>query len=284
MARAYLLSHGARIGNQPNTFVPAGRTIAFYSEFDQNTLRLNGLAALNAGDIKPTDTKVGPCEVANYYHSKFEDAAIAQHLASDSSASGGKSYYVGADLPDPSWLCTTPAQCQASYPQHGQQCQGVFNRVAEEEVYSVACRGVWGAKNPATRELDGTTELLGENAAEAQRLLAWKDTDPAAAMAYWQSLTQATQSMIAATGPGVSFKQFADQYFAAGGAATTEAVLEARRYLEAYRRGHVFRGGLGTGSGRASAAADPGRPAAWGGLRSQVARAPRPPRFPAAQR
>lgn len=240
MARAYLLSHGARVGNQPDTFVPAGRSISFYSEFDQNTLRLSGLAALNAGDIKPTQTFYGPCPVSNYYHSRFEDPAIAQHLANESSASGGTSYYVGDQLPDPSWLCTTPSQCRATYPQHGPQCEGVFKKITEEEIYSVACRGVWGQKNAATRELDGSTELLDENTEEARRLLAWKDTDPAAAMAYWQSLTQATRTMIAATGPGVAFRQFAEQYFAGGGASTTEAVLEARRYLDAYGEDTFF--------------------------------------------
>src|SRR4051794_6415014 len=96
---------------------------------------------------------------------------------------------------------------------------------------------------PRTRRPENSTgppSCSARTPQRAQRLLAWKDTDPAAAMAYWQSLTQATQSMIAATGPGVSFKQFADQYFAAGGAATTEAVLEARRYLEAFGEDTFF--------------------------------------------
>ncbi len=239
MSRAYLLSHGARVSSEPETFVPAGRKIAFYSEFDQNTLRENGLAALNSGSITPTETLVGPCAVPNYYHSKFEDEAIAQHLAVESSASGGVSYYVGSDLPDPSWLCTTPDACTATYPQHAGGCQGVFRLIAEEDIWSVACRGVWGDRNATTTmELGGTTELDQENEAEAKRILAWAQTDPDAAMAYWQSLNQATQALVASSWNPL--KTFAQQYFAGGGTATPEAVLEARRYLEAYDEGTFY--------------------------------------------
>ena len=112
MARAFLLSHGARVASAAETFVPAGRTIAFYSEFDK-TLRANGLAALNSGDIQPTETLTGPCKVANYHHSRFENEAIAQHLAVTSSTSGGRSYHVGSDLPKPQPRCTPPASMWA---------------------------------------------------------------------------------------------------------------------------------------------------------------------------
>jgi len=169
--------------------------------------------------------------VANYYHSRFEDEAIAEHLASESSASGGKSYYVGDDLPDPSWLCTTPQQCATTYPQHSNQCAGVFKKITEEEIFSVACRGVWGKKNAATQDLAGSTDLNDENEAEGARLLALKDTKPDEAMRYWASMTQATRMLIAATGSGYAFQQWTEQY---GGSSTPEAVLEARRYLEAY--------------------------------------------------
>jgi hypothetical protein len=239
MARAFLLSHGARVGSAADTFVPAGRTIAFYSEFDETTLREYGLAALNHGDIQPTETLVGPCPVSNYYHSKFEDEAIAQHLAVESSATGGKSYYVGPDLPDPSWLCTTPAACKATHPQHAAGCQGVFKLIAEEEIWSVACRGLYGsATSKSTMKLAGSTDLDVENETEAKRILAWAQTDPDAAMAYWQSLSQASQVLIASSWNPL--KNFAEQYFAGGGASTPEAVLEARRYLEAYGNGTFY--------------------------------------------
>lgn len=232
MPRAYVLSHGARKGNYLDTFVPDGKSISFYSEFDENTLRVNGLAAFNAGDIKPTETLTGPCPVANYVHSTFEDDAIAQHIASQSSASGGKPYYVGSDLPDGIVLCTTPKVCVNTYPQHADGCAGIFKRVAEDEIYSVACRGLSGAQNPATRELDGSTDLLDDNQAEAKRILDWAKTDQDAAMAYWQSLTQATRVSLASS--YVPLRTYAEQYFQGGGEAIPEAVLEARRYLEAY--------------------------------------------------
>ncbi len=233
MARAFLLSHGARVGSAADTFVPAGRTIAFYSEFDQTTLREYGLAALSHGDIQPTETLTGPCPVANYYHTRFEDEAIAQHLAVESSATGGRSYYVGSDLPDPSWLCTTPAACKATYPQHADGCQGVFKRITEEEIYSVACRGLWGSPTKKqTMTLAGSKDLDEANEAEAKRILAWAQTEPDAAMAYWESLTQATQTLIASSWNPLMV--FTRNYFAGGGESTPAAVLEARRYLEAY--------------------------------------------------
>src|SRR5262249_14942161 len=52
------------------------------------------------------------------------------------------------------------------------------------------------------------------------------------AMAYWQSLPQATRAMLGSS--WVPLRTFTEQYFAGGGAATPEAVLDARRYLEAY--------------------------------------------------
>jgi hypothetical protein len=232
MPRAYVLSHGARVGNYLETFVPAGKSISFYSEFDENTLRVNGLAAFNAGDISPTETLTGPCPVANYVHSTFEDDAIAQHIASESSASGGKPYYVGSDLPDGIVLCTTPKVCVTTYPQHADGCTGVFKRVTEDEIYSVACRGLSGAKNQATREMDGSTDLLDDNQAEAKRILDWAQTDGDAAMAYWQSLTQATRVSLSSS--YTPLQRYAEQYFQTGGEAIPEAVLEAQRYLEAY--------------------------------------------------
>ena len=123
MARAFILGHGASIPGREKTFVPAGKSISFYSEVNTNTLRANGLAALNAGGIPPVQTFKERSPVDNYELSAFEDEAIAQHLASESSLTGGKTYYIGLEtsfgttpLPSPLRLCTTPNACAGTKP------------------------------------------------------------------------------------------------------------------------------------------------------------------------
>ncbi len=232
MARAFILSHGARVSDYPETFVPQGKTISFYSEYDQNTLRSIGLAALNAGDVQPTQTYTAGQTIPNYLLSRFEDEAIAQHLASHSSATNAALYFAGMELPSPTVLCTTPKVCVTTKPLHAPGCQGAFSKIAEAEIFSVSCRGVRGQQNQATREMEGSEEALTEWQTEAQRILTWAKTEPDAAMAYYQSLTDATKSILHSS--NTNLKKFAEQYFAGGGNAVPEAVLQARRYLEAY--------------------------------------------------
>jgi hypothetical protein len=231
MARAFLLSHGARQPSAGNTFVPAGKSISFYSEYDENTLRSIGLAAVNAGDVTPIDTFTGPITIPNYLLVKFEDNAIAQHLAAESSQTGGRLYFVGSDLDSPTKLCTSPDACEDTYPQHAKSCGGVFTQIAESEILSVSCRGVLGQKGESTREMEGSTEFVDENKQEGLRIFNWAKTDPAAAMEYWESLTDITRVMIGSN--YVPLRTFAENYFKAGGKSTPAAILEARRYLEA---------------------------------------------------
>jgi hypothetical protein len=215
-----------------DTFVPTGKSIAFYSEYDENTLRSIGLAALNAGDVEPVDTFRAGDPIPNYRLSRFEDEAIAQHLASHSSATSAKLYFVGIQLPTPTSLCTTPQACARTKPNHAEACRGAFRYITEGEIFSVSCRGVRGQRNPATKTMEGSTEHLEEWQTEAKRILEWAKTEPDAAMAYYQSLTDATKSILFTS--YVPLKTFAEQYFAKGGKAVPEAVLSARRYLEAY--------------------------------------------------
>ncbi len=178
MAKAFLLSHGARQPGAGDTFVPEGKSISFYSEYDENTLRSIGLAAVNNGDVQPVDTFVGPATLPNYLLVQFEDSAIAQHLASESSQTGGKLYFVGQDMPSPTRLCTSPATCAGTKPQHAPSCQGVFKTITEEEIFSVSCRGVLGGAGTSTRKMEGSTDFVDENKAEGQRILEWAKTEP----------------------------------------------------------------------------------------------------------
>ena len=226
----YLLSHGARIGDRPNTFVPEGKTISFYSEFDQNTLRTIGLAALSAGDITPTDTFEAGDEVANYVLVQFEDSAMAEHLAAESSASGGTLYFTGAELPSPAWLCTTPDLCVK--PRHHATCQGVFSLISENEIYSVSCRGSAGGPGTSTFEMEGSNDFMAEMQTEARRILDWSKTNPDEAMEYYQSLSEATRAML--NGANTNLGKWAEDYYKGGGTDTPAAVVEARNYIESH--------------------------------------------------
>jgi hypothetical protein len=230
MARAFILSHGERNQEDWDTFVPDGSSISFYSDFDEATQRSIGLAALSAGDIDPFETYDGGQLIPNYVLSAFEDSALAEHMATESSATGAKPYYVGIDLPDPVQLCSDPEECQKTYPQHADSCEGVFGKVAEDEILSVSCRVLSGDDDAAATDvMEGDTEFMDALREEADRIQAWLASDPQAAIAYWESLTDATRVQL--TGVNVELEEDVQAYYDAGGASTPAAVLQARRYL-----------------------------------------------------
>jgi hypothetical protein len=257
MARAFILGHGTRVPGVDKTFVPAGKSISFYSNVDENTLRSNGLAALNAGDIPPVETfDAQNPEVDNYGLTRFEDSAIAEHMASESSLTGGKTYYIGLEtsfgttpLPSPVWLCTTPSDCARTKPNHAPSCKGLFALVPENELLSVTCRGVQltqeerqqGKRNPRTTRLgarkvdesghDTSEDFFSETSAEAKRLWQLSKTDPAGVIAHLESLSDPTRRDLFHN--YTPLMTFAEEYYKKGGTGTPEAVLEARRALEA---------------------------------------------------
>jgi hypothetical protein len=232
VATAFLLSHGARVENVDDTFVPQGRSISFYSEFDENTLRTIGLAAVNAGDIIPTETFQGGETVSNYVLLRFDDGEMAEHLAAESSQTGGKLYFTGAELPEQAWLCTTPDECAATYPQHADTCQGVFKLISEQDILSVSCRGKLGGPGKSTFEMEGSTEFMEDLQAETLRILQWAQTDPDAAMEYYQSLSEATRVML--NGANTNLSAWAKAYYDGGGTDTPAAVIEARNFVESH--------------------------------------------------
>ena len=65
----------------------------------------------------------------------------------------------------------------------------------------------------------------------AAKMVQMMNDDPAAGVAYWESLTDATRVMV--RGADTNLQPMIDQYYQGGGASSTAAVLEARRYLEA---------------------------------------------------
>jgi hypothetical protein len=232
MARAFILSHGERVPGGGTTFVPEGRTISFYSDYDENTERAIGLAAISAGDIKPAETFEAGDELSNYRLDAFADDEMAEHLAAQSSATGGRLYFVGRDLPTPTRLCTTPDACERTKPHHSRSCRGALRAIAEDEILSVSCRGKAGDDSPSTRTMEGSTDFMDELQTESDRILVWARTDPDAAMAYWQSLSEATKVML--TGADVELDDYVKKYFGDGGAESPAAVIEARNFLETH--------------------------------------------------
>jgi hypothetical protein len=230
MARAFILSHGERNQEDWDTFVPDGSSISFYSDYDEATQRSIGLAALSAGDIEPFETYDGGQLIPNYVLSAFEDSALAEHMATESSATGAKPYYVGIDLPDPVQLCSDPEECQKTYPLHADSCEGVFGKVAEDEILSVSCRVLSTDEDaPGTDVMEGSTDFMEELRDEARRIQAWLASDPQDAIAYWESLTDATKVQL--TGVSLELEEDIAAYYDAGGASTPTAILQARKYL-----------------------------------------------------
>ena len=213
-------------------------------------MRWNGLAALNAGDIPPVETFAAESEIYNYRLSRFDDRAIAQHIASESSLTGrhdlfhwtGDQVSESTPLPSPLRLCTTPGECASTKPKHSPSCKGLFALIPEEEILSVSCRGVRGEdpRDHITTRLGGrkldqeghdtSEDFYAENIAEAKRLLALSETDPAAVIAHIESLSEPTREILFAA---EQLRLFVENYYKKAQAAAPQAVLEGRRALEA---------------------------------------------------
>jgi putative adhesin Stv-like protein len=212
MSKVWILSHGARVTTWPDTRVPAGKTVHYYADFDENTLRVNGLAAINAGTIAPTQSFAAGATISDYFLSAFTDAELAQHFASESSATGGPMLTIGGDLPDDLALCTDPHNCTD---QHG--CDGLFGRVQQDEIHLVACRGAMGQENglgwrlgtdSAHNAAPGEDQVEGSYVMElnrhAEELLQEARTDPQGALTRFRAYPQATQAALIGAHNGLS--------------------------------------------------------------------------------
>jgi hypothetical protein len=219
MAKYWVLSHGCRPADDwPDTFVPAGTTVHYYSEFDENTFRTNGLAAINAGDITANETFNAGAKITDYWLTPFDDAELAQHYASQSSRTGGelKAIGYGAGLGDSDGilLCTDPATCETTKPNHSAECNGLLKELAGNELFMVACRGLIGGDGGGTEAMgddkvlnpedDTERSYVMELNAKSQEILDWAQTDAQAALTYFRSLSQATQAQMVGSHTGLS--------------------------------------------------------------------------------
>jgi hypothetical protein len=212
MSKVWILSHGARVTTWPDTVVPTGKTVHYYADFDENTLRVNGLAAISAGNIAPTESFAGGAAISDYFLSAFTDAELAQHFASESSRTGGPMLTIGGDLPDDLPLCSNPNNCTAQH-----SCTGLFGLVQQDEIHLVACRGAIGQDNGLGWQLGNETAHNagpGEDTVQdsyamelnqhAGELLELAKTDPQGALAQFRSYPQATQAALIGAHRGIT--------------------------------------------------------------------------------
>lgn len=152
--------HGSRSRGEEKTFVPAGTTIKWYADLDQNLLTRNGFLALSSGDFgRPTDSQ-GPgngtrVEIFNY--EVFEDLAKRDRVAilhrGDSALQ-----FVGAEVAEGP-LCSEPAACRRA---GAHSCDGLLGTVRDSEIVILVCRGLPGGdadthtygSDPVTKDID----------------------------------------------------------------------------------------------------------------------------------
>jgi hypothetical protein len=128
-------------------------------------------------------------------------------------------------------------------------CRGLFKLVDEDELFSVTCRGVRltqeqrdaGVRNPATTRLgesqvddqghDASEDFRAGNVEEAKRILDLATNDPVAAINAVEAWSEPTRQMVFSN--YTPLRTWVENYYKSGGAASSEAVMEARRALEA---------------------------------------------------
>lgn len=110
MGRAYLMGHGSHTSGNGEAYLPKGYTISFFADLGKNVLQANGVAAISNGDLKPTQTYTGPCQVPNYHHSALGDREMVHMLSA--AKVDGTLYFVGDGVvANGSSLCNTPEVC-----------------------------------------------------------------------------------------------------------------------------------------------------------------------------
>ncbi|HEX9260406.1 MAG TPA: hypothetical protein VF855_12775 [Acidimicrobiales bacterium] len=192
-----VMGHGARDPGRGNTFVPAGTSLKFYSNFDENMFFTNGLAALSDGGFGNPNETVEDDDVANYILEAVEDWQMQRYLTVD--RSGADLYFVGERLPANSALCTTPAQCRTAGVHSCAGVLGVAARAGETEVVFLACRGALGGPGQGTQGMgEGGTDTTYKDELDewVTNFVGLTQSDPDAAARQWDGLPQGTQAIL----------------------------------------------------------------------------------------
>jgi hypothetical protein len=148
----FIVGHGELAADRPETIVPEGMSIGFWTDLDFNLVMANGMAAVWSGDVgSAAETYKGGDPVPNYGLSPLTDN---QRVRFETVAQEGLSvWYVGDQLPADVHLCDgDDVMCN-----NGRHiCGGVFGRIDDTEIIYLSCRGVEGAEDKDQEAYGGT--------------------------------------------------------------------------------------------------------------------------------
>ncbi len=168
---AFVSCHGGLSADRPETFVPYYITeIRYYSKADENLYQANEMGLLSRADLgmgDPNDRYAAGAKIPNYALSpnSSDDAAISTFFE----PSGTKLYFI----PGRTAMCTgdgkddggRPKACDEDARVH--YCSGLLgtqawsNSELQGEIVMLACRGVRGRTNAATREIGADSTDTG---------------------------------------------------------------------------------------------------------------------------
>jgi hypothetical protein len=190
----YIIGHGGLDSDRPETFVPTGTTISFFSDEDEDLRGVNALAAMASGTGATESFGAGE-RIPNYSLDALMDRERQQQMTVDPGRIAAK--YVGDQLEDGIYLCEdTGGQCTGGV----HNCAGVFGVVKDPVILYLACRGVEDEDGGFTKGLGptGNRDTLAVDAID--EWFEWfkntVDSDPDQVASRWDGLPQGTQAML----------------------------------------------------------------------------------------
>jgi hypothetical protein len=204
----YVSCHGSIHSSRPTTFVPYYvPEVRYYSQADENLYQANELGILSRGDLgmgDPNDSYAAGGEIPNYGLSpdSSQDAALATYFE----PSGGSLFLLDRST----YLCMHDGtddngQAKACDEDEGvHYCSGLFGRQAwsdsrlQEDIVMLACRGIRGRQNAASRAIGadpGDTDVMD---ATSDFVARWNAADDDGKAAIWDDpeLPEGTKVMM----------------------------------------------------------------------------------------
>jgi hypothetical protein len=240
MMTTLIWGHGARTRGEEKVLVPAGTTIRWFSQVDENLLTNNGFLALETGDFgNATDTQ-GPGDgrtVEVYNYQVYEDL-VKRDWVSMLHRGDSRLMFVGAEVTE-GFLCSSPATCR----QAGQHnCAGVFGRVQDSEIVILVCRGVPGSGRGSTAAYGSDVDApqrdtVSDMAGFVTEFMKRVRSDPDAAMTEFAELSDPVKIHLA---PWPSIAGFQAVHWAAYYAASAAPEDAFRQLAEAAANGTTW--------------------------------------------